>query len=422
MAYMNIIEQDSSFNIKGDFTLSSTDQQVLSFLYLPILKADAFSLYQMLYSFSLSKEMGCCFYHEQALSLLGMEMSRFLDARMRLEAIGLLESYRKEDRDSSGKISVSYLYRILPPATPKKFFDDALLRAALSSFVDGKQYMRLKSHFAVNGNDVFSSYQDISTKFNEVFALNVSSSSDCIEDNGLLNLSKSYKKQSDFSIRDLMKKLKGSIYEVALSKEEKDKIQDVCSLYAVTVDEAFDLVVKNTTTDGSFVMKGFLDDVKTLKKYTPMKTDSGSDESQGVSSDSRLIKLYSTISPKKLLSIYFNAEPADFMMKFLLKLKKDCGISDEVLNVALDYSLKNTHYEFHENYIEKVVYSLCSNNVNNCYDAMLFLSNHDYEARRAKNVKKPAVVKAKEETEKAETTEEKRDSTAIDDIAKDFGL
>lgn len=422
MAYMNIIEQDSGFTIKGDFTLSSTDQQVLSFLYLPIIKADAFSLYQMLYSFSLSKEMGNCFYHEQAISLLGMEKARFLDARMRLEAIGLLETYRKEDRDSMGKISVSYLYRILPPATPKKFFDDALLRTALSSFVDGKQYMRLKSHFAVNGNDVFSSYQDISTKFNEVFALNVSSDADCIEDNGLLNLSKSYKKQSDFSIRELTKKLKGSIYDVSLTKDEKSKIQDICSLYSVSVDEAFDLVVKNTTTDGSFVMKGFLEDVKTLKKYTPTRTEQGSNESSGVSSDSRLIKLYSTISPKKLLSIYFNAEPADFMMKFLLKLKKDCGINDEVLNVALDYSLKNTHYEFHENYIEKVVYSLCSNNVTNCYDAMLFLSNHDYEARRAKNVKKTIPSKEKEETEKDVTDDKPIDNTGIEDIAKDFGL
>ncbi len=415
---MKIIEQDSTYRVHGEFTLSSTDQKVIAFLYLPIIKTDAFSLYETLYSFSLDTSDLSMSYHDSLFAILGMDQVRFLDARNHLEAIGLLETLRKEEKDINGKNSVNYIYKVLPPATPKKFFDDPLLRTALSSFVDQKQYLKLKSRFFINSNDGFQSYKDISSSFRNVYSLCVQDNETVLKDNGLLNLSKAYKKQSNFSFPLLNQKLREESYVGKISQEEKGDILDLCSIYSVTEDEACDLILKNTTTDDVFVFDGFAKDVKMLKRYVPFHKDRDANNYSSDGQNGKLIQLYSTITPKKLLQLYFNAEPAGFMIDFLLKLKKECQIDDSVLNVALDYSLKNTNREFRESYIEKVVYSLSANNITNCYDAMVYLSNHDYEARRAKTGKRSSINHNDDVVEKKDD----REKTDMGELAKDLGL
>lgn len=416
---MKIIEKDSYFTIYGDFTLSSTDQEVLSFLYLPIIKSDAFSLYETLYSLSLSQISKEYFYHSQTISMMGLDDTRFLDARNRLEAIGLLETYRKEDKDRNNCVTVSYLYKILPPATPKKFFDDPILRTTLNSFVDGKQYARLKSKFLINPNTNFDTYKNISTQFSDVFSINVDENDVSIQDNGLLNLSKSYKKQSDFSFTNLSKLLKEQMYTRKFTKEEKTKIKDVACIYSLSEEEACDLILKNTTTDDVFVIDSFVKDVKTLKKYVPTQTVSTEENYNSNSENAKLIKVFNEISPKQLLSIYFNAEPSKFMINFLTEIKNNLNLSDAVINVALHFSLKNTNNEFNEKYIEKVLYSLSSNNISNCYDAMVFLSNRNFEAKKTKGVRRyKNDQKEKEEIKEEENIQEEN----LDDLAKDLGL
>ncbi len=413
---MKIIEKDSTFNIYLDFTLSITDEQVLSFLYLPIIKTDAFSLYHVLYSFSLNKVGKQYFFHDQIFSLVGMDESRFLDARSRLEAIGLLETYRKEN-DNDTK-TVTYIYKILPPATPKKFFDDPILRTSLNSFVDGKEYVRLKSQFLIQNDNRFESYQNTSTHFNDIFYIDINENEVSLNDNGLMNLSKNYKKQGEFSFKVLSKKLKDEMYTNKFSQEEKKKIQDIACIYSLTEDEACKLIIKNTTTDDVFVMDCFERDVKTLKKYSPQRNGYEEENYNSDSENGKLIKIFTSITPKELLSYYFNAEPSKFMIDFIAKMKNDLNIADSVLNVALHYSLKNTNNEFREKYIEKVVYSLSSNNITNCYDAMVFLSNRNYEMKKIKSSKYKFKEDNKDEEVK-EVTDRKED---LDDLVKELGL
>ena len=71
---MKIIEQDSTYRVHGEFTLSSTDQKVIAFLYLPIIKTDAFSLYETLYSFSLDTSDLSMSYHDTLFAILGMDL------------------------------------------------------------------------------------------------------------------------------------------------------------------------------------------------------------------------------------------------------------------------------------------------------------------------------------------------------------
>lgn len=413
---MKIIEKDSTFSIYLDFTLSITDEQVLSFLYLPIVKLDAFSLYHVLYSFSLNKIEKQYFFHDQIFSLVGMDETRFLDARSRLEAIGLLETYRKENKNDTK--NVSYVYKILPPATPKKFFDDPILRTSLNSFVDGKEYVRLKSQFLIQNDNRFESYQNTTTQFNDIFYIDINENEVSLSDNGLMNLSKSYKKQGEFSFTILSKKLKNEMYTKKFTKEEKKKIQDIACIYSLTEDEACNLIIKNTTTDDVFVMDCFERDVKTLKKYSPQRNNYEDENYNSDSENGKLIKIFTSITPKELLSYYFNAEPSKFMIEFISKIKSDLNIPDSVLNVALHYSLKNTNNEFREKYIEKVVYSLSSNNITNCYDAMVFLSNRTYEMKKLKNNKFKKTEDNKNEEIK-EVTDKKEN---LDDLVKELGL
>ena len=93
---MNVLENDSCFRIRLDFSLSEMDQDVLSFLYLPFLKEDAYSLYLSFYRYNSLLKTSVYERSEEFLSLLGFDVSSFLLARRKLEGVGLLETYAKK--------------------------------------------------------------------------------------------------------------------------------------------------------------------------------------------------------------------------------------------------------------------------------------------------------------------------------------
>lgn len=101
---MKILEKNSYCSIRQRFALSQTDHEVMSFLYLPVIKSDASSLYYALYHYASLNPLLGGFVHEDLLDILGMNETDFMLARTKLEGIGLIEVYRKEERDSSSQV------------------------------------------------------------------------------------------------------------------------------------------------------------------------------------------------------------------------------------------------------------------------------------------------------------------------------
>jgi replication initiation and membrane attachment protein len=422
---MNILENNSTCSITKEFDLSNLDQEVLTYLYLPILGSDCYSLYLGFYHFSsLMGKIGG-FLHSDFLEYIKMKDSDFLMARTRLEAIGLLEVYRKEERDQTSQLKVNYLYQLLPPASPRKFFNDVFLRALLNEALGNKKYYFLSGYFKVFEKKLDDGFLNVTTPFKDVFSMSVKEGDASLEPMGLMLEDKNYKSLANFDKKNFRKKLKESNYSFESIKSDWDDIVDICSLYDPSIDDACQIILQNTDSDGNFYFEHFKKDIRDLRQFQVRSVSNCSDDTgYGDGRMAKLLKTFNSISPDQYLSVVFNSKPATFMLEEIEKLKQNLGFSNPIINVILDYCLKKTKNEFNCNYIEKVAYTLSSLNVSNAYDAMTKLSSRDFESAQASRKKKSfynskKVEKKSEETSSSGEIVSQEDLDAFD---KEFGL
>ncbi len=403
---MNIIEPLSSFSVQADFSLSDTDFSVLSLLYLPIVKGDGHLLYQVLFDNSKFYSGEGMILHEDFLSLLGMDVSLFLKARRKLEGIGLLETYRKEKTDENGT-KAFYHYRLLPPASPRKFFDDPILKNLLLQNVSRKKYFRLLSYFSKPEKETEAGYQNVSERFSDVFSVALTEE-DLKKSEGVE--SKRYKEISHFDAKLFEDYVTASLPFTAIEPYEKEII-DCSKLYGIDEKTAFQLIESCFDSDLKFYFDKFQKQVRNLNHYVRNDDIAKEKASLGKENASSMVRLFQSATPKEYLQAFFHAEPSDFMMKEVEKLRSNFGFDNGVINVILDYCLKKTDKEFNSLLIEKVAYSLSANGVQDCYDALVRLKTRDFTVANSKKTNRPKKVK-EEKTEEA--VEEEKEITKDD--------
>lgn len=91
-------------------------------------------------------------------------MKSFYDARLRLEAAGLMKTYIK----TSDKDEKQYVYRLVSPLSVNDFFMDDLLSVSLLQVIGEDRYVDLYNEFIRPGFDL-SEYKDVSRNFLQVF-------------------------------------------------------------------------------------------------------------------------------------------------------------------------------------------------------------------------------------------------------------
>ena len=422
---MKIIENNSTFSVTSSFSLSTLDFKVLSLLYLPIIKADALAIYHSLLE---EKEIMPRVYsisHDDYLSDLGIDSCVFLKARERLEAIGLLEVYRKEEDDVGGVCKVSYIYRLLPPASPKKFFSDVILKALLSQNVGKKRYFFLTGYFQVNETFRKEDYQNISASFTSVYTINNMEEDDPSLQSDEHNAfeQKSYKSQVDFSTDAFDTELAAIAVPKKSIMKEYDEIVSLATLYGIDEKKTAELVSSSLDSDYNFYFEKFKKEIRALNSYVRADTISKDRVNLGKSKDSVRVRAFESNTPKIYLQTRFNAEPSRFMLSEIELLKSTFGFSNGIINAILDYSLDKTNGEFNEKFIEKVAYSLSGKGVKDTYDAVQTLNSREFENKRSeKKIRK----KTKVDTEtKTDDNHEDSDDISLDSVleaAKEFGL
>lgn len=417
---MKILEPGSDFYVKSDFTLSATDNEVLALLYAPLLKSKAFALYHILHSYSLVQKG----YETNEKFILDYDFpdSQFIQARERLEALGLLETYREEKKEL-GK-PVHYLYKLLPPATPKKFFDDILLKTTLASQLGNKEFQRRKAYFKVTNKESCDGYLNVSVAFKDVFSLD-DLNGESLKDNDeeIKTLEKNYKTQTSFS----MDKVKENLIHMQLKVINLDECsQDIVNyavLYGLKEDECASLIEKNTTTDNMFSFSSFLTDVKTMKRFATSKSEQEKNDYDSKGKISKILKVFASITPREYLNEKLGSEPPDYMLKEIIKIQSEIGLNDSVINVVLDYCFRKLKGEFNQTYIEKVCYSLAAMKINNASDAMVYLNQRDYQQSSATNKKARRKTNKKGNDISEEGNENKEDSDlSISELHEEFDL
>jgi len=146
--------------------LNDDDRHVLTDLYLPILGTEAFSLYLLLWEKLPNKEVITQRKsHAELMSLLGIDLKRFHDARIKAEAVGLIRTFQKKD-----DMGPYYIYQLFEPLTPDEFFKDDLMSIFLYEQVGDNKYNFLVDKYT-HSDLILKDSKEITKDFLEVFQL-----------------------------------------------------------------------------------------------------------------------------------------------------------------------------------------------------------------------------------------------------------
>ncbi len=372
---MQIIEPDSVLSIQCDFTLSSIDEEVLACLYLPIIKNQAFALYHCF--LALSKISIPYFSHEEVLNYTGLKEAEFLQARMNLEGMGLLETYRKKEKRDQQRIF--YSYHLFAPNTPMKFFADPLYRPLFSSIVGKKKYLEIASYFKSMDNFKKNEFINVSANFKDIYFSLIEENSIQVEDISENLITKEIKPSVDFSFDELEAELKNNSFSLKLNGDDKEMISNTILLYQVSIPTAAKLIVDSTSLEGSFYSTKFVEKCRQLHSFTPEETTSGENVAVSGKVKKYIDALNSTTPQDYLFNRFQLKQLPKYMYEEIEKLKNDFDLTNEMITLIIDYSLKKTSNSFNGLYMEKVAASLKANKVLEPYQAMVYLNTHDFE-------------------------------------------
>ena len=141
-------------------TLNSDDVNVITLLYSPLIEADAYKMYMTLYSLlNRSNLTSQTLLHKEILDILGLDGKKFTQARVKLEAIGLLSTYKHEDE---------YIFLLKSPLTAKGFLSDGVLGMYLYSLLGDTEFKRIQKLFQITKVDK-TNFIEITASFDDVF-------------------------------------------------------------------------------------------------------------------------------------------------------------------------------------------------------------------------------------------------------------
>ncbi len=146
-------------------TILDTNFDILTKLYQPVIGGLSISLYYFMRSLLDKKEVTSQSYtHHYLVNSLKFKLPEILEAREKLEALGLVKSYVKE-----GNVN-NYIYELYSPMSADEFLNNPILNVLLFNTIGKEEYEKIVEYFAIP-NIKMDNYKNVTRKFSEVFEL-----------------------------------------------------------------------------------------------------------------------------------------------------------------------------------------------------------------------------------------------------------
>lgn len=162
MTIINQLHPYDYFDIQCPQEISLEEQKSLQLCYQPIIGLEAVSLYLKLWIETQNKNDNLIPHH-YLLDTLNINLNQLFQARITLEAIGLLETWEKVSDER--KI---FHYILRRPFSPVEFFNDTILSVALMRKIGIKFYEKLKGSLVPRKYSL-TGYSNITRQFSDVF-------------------------------------------------------------------------------------------------------------------------------------------------------------------------------------------------------------------------------------------------------------
>lgn len=408
---MVILSENDMFEVNVSSLLADYDRETITNLYQPLIGYTALAIYFSFWSEAHIQKLLSYSSHEQFLSRMKLSPGAFIEGRQLLEAVGLVKTRLEKIQN----INI-YHYELLAPKTPKGFFEDTLLYGLLIQNLGEAEASRIKRVYEVHNHELLG--EDISSSFNDVFHPD-------FEDAAFMKATESGKKtvgrnkskiDTEFNYDVFFASIKenSQISEQAFTKKEMKEIERLATLYGVSEEIAAHVVINCYSPDKEKGKRVDLhqvnEDLKNEVSYSVATRKSNKANKNPVMGEEGLaakIKFFEVTSPKEVLRILQNGtKPAKADLNILNVLSKDYGLSNPVINVAIDFILTMNNNVLSTYSAEKIAASLSRENIETAIDAMEYLNNNYVKGSKKKTNKSNKPAKAVEETNNTEEDDE----------------
>lgn len=372
-----------SYQVKASGILTGADRKIITMLYQPLMGAECLALYQTLFTEVEENRLWSeAHSHVQLLNMLDISLKALFEARLKLEGLGLLKSYVKTENDQR-----FYVYEILPPLSPEKFFSDGLLNIYLYSKIGNAQFQRLRRFFADEAFET-DTYSEITRSFQDVFEpfKGGASAAEPVSNQVLVDKVAAKEIEFDDASFDFHLFLSllspGMITREKITKEVRQTILKLHGIYQVSEKDMPSYLYRSLDSNGEIdivYLRKIVREGYTIENGAPpklqMKHKTSIKEEPEVKetlNDEEALQVYlESITPFQLLvDISDGAVPAETDLRVVEEVMNQQNLPVPVMNVLIEYVLLRLDRKLSKNYMMTIAAHWKRKNVKTAKEAM----------------------------------------------------
>ena len=421
----NILPADT-YKVFNRAFIENKEKDILVSLYQPIIGVLAVNLYLTLTNDLSADNIESDYLpHQHLMGLMGVNLQQIVEARKKLEAVGLLKTFYREDTINN------YIYVLYAPLSANEFLNHPILNIVLYNNLGKMEYDNLVIKYR-SKKIVTKDFLDITTTFDKVFkSVNgyAFTNEDIIDEK-----TRKIEIDSNIDINLIINSIPSRMVSTkCFNKETTDLIINLAYIYKIDNLNMQGLVRNSINERGmidkdelrnacrnfyQFENNGKLPTVIYNRQPEYLKEPEGNK-----SSIAKMIYTFENVSPYEFLkSSYNNAEPTSRDKKIIENLMLEQKLSPGVVNVLIYYVLKINNKKLNKEFIEAIAGQWKRLNIETVKEAM------EICRKEHKKVSKAVIaIKAKKEINENlpewfdKSFEKKSDNLdELEEVLKDF--
>ena len=409
--------------------IKEEDRKIITTLYQPIIGHSAVSLFfTLIDDLDKRKVISSELTHYHLMTTMQLKLDDIKVAREKLEAVGLLKTYYKEENVNE------YIYMLYSPLSANDFLNHPILNIVLYNNLGKKEYNKIVEYYKIPKVST-KDYEEITKKFNEVFT--PISGETFIENDNIIteNTNKlTIKGGLDFDL--LISSIpKSMVSSRCFNDEVKRLINNLAYIYKIDSLGMQELVRNSINERGlidkdelrkscrnyyQFENKGKLPTLVYKKQPSFLTTPKGDSSKRA-----KMIYTFENITPYDYLKSKNNgANPSNRDLKLVESLMVDMGLQPGVVNVLLSYVLKINNQKLNKNYIETIAGQWKRLKIETVEEAMKISEKEHKKFKKSITKNKPSTKKQEElpawfdkEIDSEASLEEQKE---LDELLKEF--
>lgn len=377
--------------------LHDYDRKVLTLLYQPLIGASCLSLYMTLWAeLEENRLWSQSNSHHSLMNFMGMNLKEIYEARLKLEGIGLLKAFVKNDEGSR-----SFIYELQPPLSPEQFFLDGMLNIYLYRKIGKNQFLRLKRFFCDHDSGVMQGYDEVTKAFQDVyesghpaaFSPDRDTGKDLSLEEGFTFIGRTSPEEikiggSSFDFELLAAGLNESLLpKSALTPKVREAISNLSFLYGIDALQMKNILISAMTEDNDINIEELRKSARDWYQFEHQdqlpslidRIQPGIHQVQAAepkTQEEELIRYMEITSPRQLLKdISGGADPSKGDLQIVEDVMFQQKLHPGVANVLIQYVMLKTDMKLTKAYVEKIAGHWARKQIKTVKEAMVLAKN-----------------------------------------------